>query len=970
MQDPLSTLNAAQREAVLHGEGPLLILAGAGTGKTRVLTHRIGHLLRSGLAQPDQVLALTFTEKAALEMQERLDILLPYGTSELWVKTFHGFCEAILRESGHEIGLDSGYRVLTQADALLFLKEHLFEFDLHHYRPLGNPLRFLSVLLGHFGQLMEELVSPEAYGAWAERLATESTDDAERERAAKHHELARAYAHYLDLLPQHSALDFASLQYFTHQLLERRPSVLRALQERFRFCLVDEFQDTNTIQNRIVERLCEAHQNLMVVGDDDQSIYRWRGASLQNILHFESRFPTAKRILLTENYRSTQPILDASYASIQHNNPHRLEAREGLDKRLQSRLEFPDPSPKPHVVHFEHGHQEARFVVARIRTRVESSPGLHYRDMAILVRAGAHAAPFLETLDRSRIPYTFSGSQGLYQREVIKDVLALMRFLANPADDVALFRVLSLPIFGVTMEFLLAQLQRARSLSLPLLQVVRRPDPQSTLFADSASESSLKNALTLLQSLREQAKTQPTSQLLGHFFKATGTLTRFEESTEAEDVQALEHLATFSQLIRNFEETHPEGRLLNCLADLEARADLGERPSSPEESLELDTVKVFTVHAAKGLEFDTVFLVDLVAQRFPSQNRKDPIEFPEDLLGPSSEEEAVSHLAEERRLFYVGMTRAKHQLFLTHSDYYDGRKRWKRSIFLEELEPSETVDVTEEGASLLAPSHARTLLATDSPAEPPLSFTYARLQGLLTTSYSKLQTFQICPLKYKFRYVYQLPEPASHAASFGSSLHNTLNAFYRAFPAKGHPTLEALQRAYASNWISAGYLSRAHHEARKAQGWTLLQTFFDSHEGAWTRPAYLEKAFKFPVGTDLIISGRIDRIDALPDGSYEVIDYKTGELKDDLKLDKDLQLSIYALACEKTLKLPVSKLSLYFLIDNKKVSTTRTPEQLASTEAELLELSQALRASAFEATPSPYACGFCDYRLLCEKSAV
>ncbi len=962
LQNILETLNSAQKEAVTHKDGPLLIIAGAGTGKTRVLTHRILHLIESKAASAEQILALTFTEKAALEVQERLDVLLPYGYSELWAKTFHGFADAILRERGLEIGLDTAYQILSQTDLVLLLKKHLFEFELKYYRPLGNPLRFLSALGTHFGHLRDELVTPVAYLEYAETM------EGEEEEIAKTIELARAYKKYDELLLKKGLLDFATLQYLAVNLLEQKPSILQEYKDRFRYVLVDEYQDTNTAQNRLVELISESHKNLMVVGDDDQCIYKWRGASLSNILQFEQNFKDAKKVVLTENYRSTQPVLDLSYAVIQNNNPFRLEDRAGIDKKLNSNLE--GPAPKPHSIHFSHYSKEVNFVTQHIQNYLNETKGVSYRDVAILVRATAHALPFLESLKQAGIPYYFSGSQGLYLRPEVKDLLSVLRLLANPYDDVALFRFLSMSIFSFETEYLVGLVHKSKTTTTPLLKILREVEKEPDLFAKTdPNKISLESFLSLFEELQTMIKDSATSQIMGVFLKKSGYLEALEQDETPESMEKLQNIAAFSQIIRSFEETQGSPRLNECLDYLLSRQEMGDRTSPPDEALDSDTVKILTVHAAKGLEFDTVLLVDLVQHRFPSIGRREPLTVPEDLLSEQVDQEA-SHLHEERRLFYVAATRAKRHLFLTHSDYYDGKKRWKPSVFLKEAH--NFMDSTEDGDKLvdLKPP-TKTVAATDSLGDQPVLFTYERRHQPLKLSFSRINTFQTCPLRYKFQYLYRLAEPLSHQLSFGSSVHNALNAFYQEVKQGATPSLKRLNELYEKHWIPLGYTSSAHHQARREEGLKILSEFFEtSSENGWIVPAYLERPFTLKTPSGLSISGRIDRIDRLPDGSYEVIDYKTGRLQDQKKVDKDLQLSIYALACEKVLKLPVTKLSLYYLGDNTKISTTRSLNQLSDTELELETVATAIDSSQFEAKPSPFSCQYCDYRLICNKSVV
>lgn len=934
----------------------MLIIAGAGTGKTRVLTHRIANLIINCDVSPDQILALTFTEKAATEMQERLDLLLPYGYVELWAKTFHGFSDTVLREKGLELGLDTAYRILSSIDFTLFLKKHLFDFDLNHYRPLGNPLRFLSALTTHFGHLRDELITPQAYLIYAEKLSIAARSLEDEEVASKHLELANAYLKYDELLLKEGVLDFASLQYFVVQLFERNPGVLREYQERFQYVLVDEYQDTNTAQNRIAELLSKKHENLMVVGDDDQCIYKWRGASFTNILQFETRFKNAKKVILNENYRSTQPILDLSYQVIQKNNPFRLESREEVNKKLISKV-VETTFSRPRSLHFNHYSNEVKFVVEQIKRHLTENKNVSYKDIAILVRATANAFPFLDAFQKAGIPFYFSGAQGLYQQPEIKDLLALLKLLLSPYDDVALFRVLLMPIFNFETEYLVSLLHQAKTASTPLLKLLRSKSTEQDLFSDTdQNQISLRNFLNLFEELQSLIRDHSTSQILGIFIKKSSYLKLLEEKQSTE---AIYSLATFSQIVRAFEEDHGSPRLNECYDYLSAREEMGDRIAPSEEAMDSNTVKILTIHAAKGLEFDAVFLVNLVQGRFPSTGRKDQIDFPENLLVDVADKDAT-HLHEERRLFYVAATRAKRHLFLTNSDYYDGKKRWKPSIFLEEASDLMDIDLIQ----------TESLAATDDLEEKPLVFQYKPLRSNSPLSFSKISTFQTCPLRYKFQYIYKLAEPLSHQLSFGQSVHSTLNAFYQELKSGTSPSFDRLKELFEKYWIPLGYTSNSHLLSRKENGFKMLENFFAENSQKWIIPEFLERPFTLKLPPNLSIIGRIDRIDRLPDGTLEVIDYKTGKIKDQKEIDKDLQLSIYALACRQVLKLPVSKLSLYFLEDGQKISTMRTAEQLIETEKELTILAETISTSTFEPIPSPYICQNCDYRLLCNKAAV
>src|SRR2546430_7274029 len=334
----LDGLNDTQRAAVMHDAGPLLIIAGAGTGKTTVITRRIAWLIAQKKARPEEILALTFTDKAAAEMEERVDTLVPYGYADVEIATFHAFGDRLLREHALELGLQPDFRVLNRAEQVIFLRDRLFQLPLERYRPLGDPTRHIQALITLISRCKDEDIACEEYLAFAERLATLARatpeDAALRERVAQQLELARAYAKYQELMAASGAIDFGDQIVHALRLLRVRPYVLAGLQRRFKYILVDEFQDTNWGQFEIVKLLGARHGNVACVADDDQSIYKWRGAAISNVLGFLERYPEARQVVLTENYRSHQPILDSAYRLIKNNNPDRLEVKYGITKHL------------------------------------------------------------------------------------------------------------------------------------------------------------------------------------------------------------------------------------------------------------------------------------------------------------------------------------------------------------------------------------------------------------------------------------------------------------------------------------------------------------------------------------------------------------------------------------------------------------------------------------------------------------
>lgn len=960
-------LNEAQLQAVSQTDGPMLIVAGAGTGKTKVITSRILHLLLDKNVPSSRILALTFTEKATEEMIARVDEAMPLSYEEVTIKTFHGFCELVLRERGMELGIDPGYRMLTQPEQWLFLKSNLFSFELDYYRPLGNPNKFLHTLLGHFSRLKDEDILPSRYVAHAEMCLEKAEDDIAREDATKMLEVAKAYRTYQQLMLENNCLDFGDLQFYALRLFEKRPSVLQEFQDRFQYLLVDEFQDTNYAQNKLVMMLAAKHQNITVVGDDDQSIYKWRGASLSNIRSFEQRFPEAKKVVLTNNYRSVQNVLDVAYHVVQNNNPDRLEHEARIDKRLTAQA-FSEPGDPVMVKHFSHYQEEVRDVVASIQSLV--GDGLAYRDIALLVRANQHASPFVDAFQDAGIPFSVRDTQGLLRFEEIKDLVSVLRFLAKPQDDVAVFRLLSLPIFHLAMTDVLDVVDKARKSDYkPIFYYL-----QSSLQREKAptlpgmeEASPFDPVYELLESLLQFSRNHSVHRVIGEFLDRSGYVRELTKVDSHENGEKIQHISDFLELAQDFESDVSERPIPAFLEYLDSMQEaMGAIPATAHP--EQDAVSIMTVHAAKGLEFDAVFVPSLVNQRFPSTRRSDPLEIPSALLDEEIPE-ADMHIQEERRLFYVACTRAKKQLMLSYSDTYEGRKKWKPSPFIAEVLDSgkaRLVENVEETDDTVRPHGSLKKQEETESAMTERILTIPEI-NVNQLSYSKIDAFKTCPLKYKFRYYFKIPTPQAHAANFGSSVHNTVNKFYEEVKGGKSPDLDRLKELYEQCWISGGYESKGHEQARKKKGWEVMERFFAAEkEAGFKVPAFLERPFRLKIG-NIAFTGRIDRIDQLEDGTYEVIDYKTGSSKRNVNLKKDLQLSLYALACRDIFNIPVSKLSLSFLEDSSKASTSRSEEDLKAVREELVELADEMKISELKPTPG-FHCGFCEYRVLCHAA--
>lgn len=961
------TLNSAQMEAVSTTEGPLMIIAGAGTGKTGVITSRIVHLINELKIDPKHILALTFTEKAAAEMEERVDMMMPLSYEGAFIGTFHAFCDTVLRESGFHIGIDPSYKIINQARQWLLIKNNLFDLGLDYYRPLNNPAKFINMLISHFSRLKDEDIRPETYLELANAKKLSATTDVESESAVQMMEIAGVYGKYQDIKVAGGVLDFGDLQYYVLRLFEKSPGVLEYYRNRFKYILVDEYQDTNFAQNKIVMMLAGANGNIAVVGDDDQSIYKWRGASLSNLLSFELSFPNVKKVILNDNYRSAQKILDLSHFVIQRNNPERLEYRQNINKQLVAAGDNGESEIK--LTHYSNYLEEARDTARKV---LELAGQCNYGNIAILVRANQHASPFTEVFKEAGIPFNVRDTQSLTKFEEIKDLLAFLRFVYKPYNDVAFARLLSMELFGIPMHEVLDIFKRARDDDYkPGFYYLKDSFKQQSISVNDAHEL-VKKLFNLLDELLNFSRRQSIGRIIGEFLDKSGY---FKALAKDADVNAdkLKRIARFLEIAHDFEFESGDNSVRTFLDYLDSMDEAGGLKDD-SQCIDDNAVSILTIHSAKGLEFDHVFLPSMVAQRFPSTSRREPLEIPSELIEERVAENE-SNLPEERRLFYVACTRARKNLYISYSDKYEGNKKWKVSPFVTEALESGIVEESEFCSDGGRPS-GMSVSSLDERVHQGLIEAEDGQRGIAgyvpeliinRLSYSQIDAFKTCPLKYKFRYIFKIPTPSPHAANFGSSVHDAVNRFYRNIGEGEKPTMDLLAELYEKCWIGGGYLSKAHENARKQKGLEMMEIFFNHEkENDFKVPAFMERNFRLKVA-GVAFSGRIDRIDRLEDGSFEVIDYKTGSSKRDVNLKKDLQLSVYALACRDVFRLNVSKYSLFYLEDSYKASTARSNEEIENVKTVLDDIAEEMKKSDFDATPG-FNCGYCEYRILCDKA--
>lgn len=616
MNDLLTGLNTEQGEAVKHTDGALLIMAGAGSGKTRVLTHRIAYLLKEKDVSPRSVLAITFTNKAAREMKDRVQKLVGADSQQIWVSTFHSMCVRILRRDIDRIGYSRNFTIIDSSDQLTAMKQILRNLNI-------DPKQFdPRAMLGQIGAAKNELITPEEYG----------------NRVGNYYErqIAQIYEAYQTMLQKNQSLDFDDLIMQTIHLFERVPEVLEYYQRRFQYIHVDEYQDTNHAQYFLVKQLARRFQNLCVVGDSDQSIYGWRGADIKNILSFEKDYPDARVVYLEQNYRSTKSILAAANKVIEQNSgrkPKKLWTENADGKKLH---------------YFQGGteREEALFVVETIQGLLHDK-GYSPHDIAILYRTNAQSRAIEDTLMKSTIAYQMVGGTKFYERKEIKDMVAYLRLITNPDDDLSFERIVNEPKRGIGKTSIDRLRAYAADHDISFYQAIKEVDFTGVTKRAAIALSEFD---TLLRGFIKQQEFLSATDMVDLVLKKTGYEDKLKNEQSIESQSRLENLEEFMTVTQDFEATSEDDQsLVSFLTDLALIADIDS--VDEEDPDHTEKITLMTLHAAKGLEFPVVFLIGLEENVFPHSR--------------SMMEE--SEMEEERRLAYVGITRAEQELYLTHA---------------------------------------------------------------------------------------------------------------------------------------------------------------------------------------------------------------------------------------------------------------------------------------------------------------
>ncbi len=980
-------LNDEQAAAVRYLDGPLLIIAGAGTGKTRVITERVAFLLEhvEGL-RPENILALTFTERATAEMAGRIRERLADSTEgQVRVHTFHSFALKMLQEQSHRLKRQRETGLLDDIEFWILLRRNLERLRLEVFWKNAEPGKFLKNLIEFMSRANDELVSVEDFESYVDRMEQEmETVRASQgvvppemeERLRRDREIARVYRVASELLEEAGQQTYGDLIASAVRLVRRFPEVRQEYEGAIRAILIDEFQDTNVAQIELLELLAASHQNITVVGDDDQGIYRFRGASSESFNLFARTFPRFHQLKLTQNYRSTRRILRVANQLISV-NPDRFDPAKNLwtenpEGAAVSVMESPEPD------------DEAFAVTERIARLREAGRAL--ADVAVLYRAHSHRDLLIKALRRRGIPYQVVGLSVLGYSEV-RDLMAAARFLVKPHDNIACGRVLALNRWRLTEEEWVELAHRTSQ--HPRRDQNGRPSLFDVVqeITGGKEDGSLRKKLVpfldwtkALQNFQRQRPAIVLGKILAGELGAgpaarqgtLGEITSFNADAVTAPVRRC------LEFVEAWQKKNPGASLQEFLEYfdlfLQAGGDITEEEQATRSD---DAVRLMTVHAAKGLEFPVVFVLRLTQNYFPSRRRSTLIPFPEALRKEGELPPGDFHTQEERRLCYVALTRAKEQLILSSVV----KPRWKPSKFLSDLardknqwardtEPTQVsasgVDLAN-GLSLDPRADEESVTGSRLPfwalRNTPVKSRAASFPAATKLSASSMETYEICPMQYKFSREYKLSAGPSAALTVGAVLHECVKQFFAWKKTESKFPVERLEQWLDQRWRSVGFEDEYQERRYRADALDQLRRFYAKHIDQGVEVLEQEKDFEFRLG-DVTLIGRIDQMNGESGGRVELIDYKTGRPKEQRDAEKSLQLSVYALACREFFHRPPATLSFYNLVNGEKVSTERSATQLELDRAHIQEIAVDIRRRIFPPVKS-FFCGYCEYFSIC-----
>jgi DNA helicase II / ATP-dependent DNA helicase PcrA len=959
-----------QREAIEHFHGPMLVVAGAGTGKTTVLTRRIAYLLRQHQVRPDEILALTYTDNAAREMRERVQSeLRGADIAKLQVSTFHGYCNHLLLGCGQNFG------VLDDKDLWIYLRKRIRELKLKSFVRAANLGQFLSDLTDFMRRCQDELVGPEKYANYVRRLEAgqlpmprvgKSKDAGcldKEEALGRCRELSQVFAIVERMLQEDHLGTFGHMITNAYELLARDPELLEQERARARFILLDEFQDANFAQIKILQKLAGDHRNVFAVGDPDQAIYQFRGASSAAFEIFRLHFPGARLVALGNNRRSTTPILKCAFALISKNpelfagdsSSRAFSRRSALSSAREEELlreRIPVQSSPVEVVLLAGKASECSDVANTMR-QLQRRSGCAWRSFGVLYRQHSHRDHLVQELAEQGIPFSIE-NMDVIDTPQARDLFACLGAIVSSGDGASLFRVAALPQFAIDPEPL-----RVAMKGLP------RDAGSAGIAAVLHQIEGGAAVLEALQQVREEIQESTAGCAAGlelvirkfqisRISPAVSAVVDFVGAWEHKPLTKTKSIAEFLEYLDYFRQAG------GCIA-MPSRED--------------DAVRLMTAHSAKGLEFDHVFILRANSASFPFSYKQALVEFPSQLRDSESvggNEAKALHEEEERRLFYVAMTRARDTLTI-----YARQGKGKDTTpagFLRDLLKNATLgpwlrsrQAKAWQTDLFAPAQAPAVLSRTSQ--------WLSRQGAcgsnMKLSATAVESYERCPLQFKLEREWRIPREAAAAMQYGAAMHRVLKLYFDSVRFKRILPKEALMDSFRTDLAEAGIQDHYQRDLYQEQGVRQLLDFLNA--GQSSEPLnvlHTEQAFEIRIG-ELMVLGRIDRIDGDNGSGVTITDYKTGKPRSQEDADESLQLSIYALAAREKWGYRAERLVFHNLDGNTSVISGRSDLDLEAAKLRVQHVAEQIAAGNFNAKPG-YHCGFCPYRNLCpatEKQA-
>ncbi|HSH31340.1 MAG TPA: ATP-dependent DNA helicase [Candidatus Saccharimonadales bacterium] len=933
----LSDLNPEQRAAVEHDTGPMLVVAGAGTGKTEVITRRVAYLISAGQAQPGEILVLTFTEKAAREMAERIYDLVGWRAFQIPVMTFHGFGAELLGNYAHHIGRSTKGGLINDTQKTLLLLQHLNRVALSYY-PLQTDLyEFLAGVVAYIGQLQNNDVSAASYQSYVQALQSDPAGMHPQD-VAEQADLAALYSLYETLKNETGSFDYSDQLILPLEILRQRPNLAERLHQRYRYVLVDEYQDTNLVQDQLLRSFVPADGNIFAVGDDDQSIYAFRGSEVANILSFSEHFKLSRPVVLVRNYRSGQVVLDAAYRLIRHNDPERLEARLGLDKRLIAAARQ-DGEVKLEL--YPSRADELEAVATALKNRF--SAGEPAASMAVLAATKAPLKDLSRLLRQRGVPFALVAESNIFEQPELINLWYLLRWLDHRATDESIAHVMLGPFMGWQADVYRRLLERSRA---------DLATPEDTLRTLAATDPAIAVAVKRLDEWRGWAREMPVSRLVFQLVFETGLSERLIAAAEHNPriVRVFEDLQRLLAQMQDFEMVAVDASLSSYLAVF---------PSPPvievtEPVGDSQGVQLLTVHASKGLEFETVYLIGCT-QRSWSEAQRRGHDLPEGLRRQS--ELPPEH--EFRRLMYVAVTRAKQRLIASAAIKDGSGRRQTLSPFLGELLGREVWEVPAAGVisdTKKMLSNLQRFYPLDHQQQP--RFVFESSDGWLELGVNDLGLYERCPYDFYLQKVLGISQPFGPQLGFGLALHGTIQSYYEARLRGEVLSLAILHARLDELWSDRGYERREIAQTARQQAHEVVERFVMRDQAAGRQVLASEMPIRMELPeAKLRLRGRIDAAFETAHG-LELRDFKTGrktdpdKLKDDAK--KNFQLRSYALAYQAMTGQAPAMVILDYVVTGVEGAAELSEAILKNHRAKLAKLAAGIRQRDFRPKPSPF----------------